>query len=132
MVYAFLSTLSITWVAAGSMLGRFVHCTMSCAIGRTNCGVAEAAIAEAMSTRSRMESSMASLAAQAEASTVQVISALSKHMEKMAADTEACTSCMVGSVAHRLEQEIEATAISIAMTSKQNARSAVDILRDEI
>ena len=69
-------------------------------------GVPEVEQAEATSTHSRMENSVALLAVQAEASMVQVVSALSKCMEKMAADTyQARMSRVVEMVADQLDKK---------------------------
>ena len=52
--------------------------------------------------------------------------------EPLQADTDACTLRIVGTVAHRLEKEIEAAAVSAATMRESNTRSAVDTLRKEI
>ena len=52
-------------------------------------GIAEAAIAEAKSVHSEVESRVASLAAQGEASIAHIADALSKRVSKVAAETEA-------------------------------------------
>ena len=62
-------------------------------------GIAEAAIAKATSATSQMESNVALLAVQAEATTVRAVSALSKRMQKTAADMEAKMPRVVGAVA---------------------------------
>ena len=73
---------------------------------------------------------MASLAVQAEVSTVHIADALSKRVSEVAADTEAKTSRTVGTIAQQLEREIEAAAVSTSTTSEQRTRSAVDGLRE--
>ena len=62
-------------------------------------GIAEAAIAEAKSVHGEVESRVASLVAQAKASTAHIIDALSKRMGEVAAETEAKTSRAVGTIA---------------------------------
>ena len=52
-------------------------------------GIAEAAIAKVKSMHGEVESRVASLVAQAEASTAHIAYALSKHVSEVAADTEA-------------------------------------------
>ena len=92
---------------------------------------AEVAITKATTVHSQEESKVASLAAQAEASTAQVVGALSKRLKEVAVHSEAQTLRVVGSVTQRLEKEIEVAAVSAAMMSERNTRSAVDGLCDE-
>ena len=75
---------------------------------------------------------MASLVAQAEASTTHMGDVLSKRMGEVAAETKAKTSCIVGTIAQQLEREIEAAAVSTAAMSNQHTRSAIEELRTEI
>ena len=93
--------------------------------------VAEAAIAKAKSVHGKVESMVASLAAQAKASTAHIADALSKCMSKVAADMEAKTSCAIGAIAQQLEREIEAVVVSTTVMSEQRMRLAVDGLRTE-
>ena len=75
---------------------------------------------------------MASLVAQAEASTVHIADALSKRVGEVAAETEAKTSRAIRTLAQQLEKEKEAAAVSTAAMSDQRTRSAVDGLHAEI
>ena len=95
-------------------------------------GIPEAAIAEAKSVHGEVESRVASLAAQAESSTVHITDALSKRMGEVAAKTEAETLCAIGTTAQQLEKEIEAAAVSTAMMSDQRTHSVVEGLRTKI
>ena len=79
-----------------------------------------------------MESSIASLATQAKESTAQMVGALSKCVQEVAVHMEEQTSRVIGTMAHQLEKEIEAAAVSAAMTSEWNTRSAVDGLCEKI
>ena len=83
-------------------------------------GIVEAAIAEAKSVHGEVESRVASLAAQAEASTVQVVGALCKHVKEMVPHSEAETSCVIGFVAQQLEKEVEVAMVSAATMSERN------------
>ena len=83
-------------------------------------GIAEAAIAEVKSVHGEVESRVASLAAQAEASTVQVVGALCKHVKEMVPHSEAETSCVIGFVAQQLEKEVEVAMVSAATMSERN------------
>ena len=95
-------------------------------------GIAEAAIAEAKSMHGEVESKLALLAAQAEASTAHIADALSKHVSKVAADTEAKASHAIGTIAQQLEKEIEAAVVSTTAMSDQQTRSVVEGLRTKI
>ena len=95
-------------------------------------GIAKAAITEAKSVHGEVKSKVASLAAQAEASTAHIVDALSKHMSEVAADVEAKTSRTIGTITLQLEREIEVATVSTAVMSEQRMRSAVDGLRVEI
>ena len=59
-------------------------------------GIAEAAIAKAKSMHGEVESQVASLAAQAEESTVHIADALSKCVSKVTAQTEAKRRALLG------------------------------------
>ena len=95
-------------------------------------GITEAAIAKAKSVHGEVESRVASLAAQAKASTAHIAGALSKRVGGMAAETEAKTSYTIGTIAQQLEKEIEAAAVSTAATSDQRTCSAIEGLRIKI
>ena len=95
-------------------------------------GIVEAAITKARFVHDEVESRIASLEVQAEASMAQVEGAVSKRIKEMAAHSEAETLRVVGSIAQRLEKEIEATAVSAAMMSERNMRMAVDDVRKEV
>ena len=60
------------------------------------CGIVEAAIAKVKSVHGEVESRVASLVAQAEASTAHIADALSKCVSEVVADTEAKASRAVG------------------------------------
>ena len=95
-------------------------------------GILESAIAEAKYVHGKVESRVALLAAQAEASTAEFVGALSEHVKEVAVHYEAQTSCIVGSVLQQLEKEIEAVAVSTAVTSERNTSTAVDDVRKEV
>ena len=61
--------------------------------------IAEAVISKAKSVHGEVESKVASLVAQAEASTTHIADALPKRVGEVAAETEAKTSCAVGTIA---------------------------------
>ena len=63
-------------------------------------GIIEAAIAKAKSVHDEVESRVASLVAQAEASSVHIADALSKRVGEVAVESEAKTSHSVGTVAN--------------------------------
>ena len=65
-----------------------------------------------------VESRVASLAAQAEASTAHAASALSEHVKEVAVHMKEQTLCIAGNVAHQLKKEIETVAASTAMTGE--------------
>ena len=96
------------------------------------CSVAEAAIAEAATVSSRMESNVAHVAAQTEAKTAQVVMALAECVHKSVVETEARTSRTVGSMVQQLEREIEAATMGVAVMSEMKIKSAVEGLRSKI
>ena len=69
--------------------------------------IVEAAIVEAMSVCSQVESRVALLAAHAEVSMAQAVSALSKRIREVAAHTEEQTSRVVGIIAQQLEKRLK-------------------------
>ena len=99
---------------------------------RRSRGIAEAAIAEAMSMRGQVESRVASLAVQAKASTAQVVGALSECVQEVAVHSEAQTLHVIGNITQRLEKDIEAAVVSTTTTSERNTRMAVEGLREEV
>ena len=94
--------------------------------------VAEAAIAEAAATSSRMESNVVHVAEQMEAKTAQAITAFAKHVRESVVETEACTSRTVGSMVQQLEREIEATKTGAAAMSEMKTKIAVEGLHGKI
>ena len=85
---------------------------------RRSRGIAEAAIAEAMSMRGQVESRVAPLAAQAEASMAQVVGALSERVKEVAAHSEVEAPRVADVITQQLEKGLEAVATSAAVTSK--------------
>ena len=92
----------------------------------------EAVIAEAKSVHGEVESRVASLVAQAKASTAHIVDSLSKCVSEMMAQTEAKTSRAVGTIDQHLEKEIEVAAVSTVATSEQRMCMAIDGLHAEI
>ena len=90
---------------AMSNVGRVVEET------RRVCDVAEAAIAEVKSVHSEVESRVAILAAQAEASAVHIVDVLSKYVSEVVAQSEVQASHIIGTVSQRLEKDIEAATV---------------------
>ena len=82
-------------------------------VEETHCArdIAEAAIAEAKSVHGEVESRVALLAAQAEASTAHVVDALSKCVNEVVAQSEVQASHIIGTVSQRLEKDIEAATV---------------------
>ena len=76
------------------------------AMSRTH-GVAEAMIAEATSMRSQVESRVALLAVQAEATISRAVSKMAGQMQAMAAHAEESTSRVFGAVAQRWNKILE-------------------------
>ena len=72
--------------------------------------VADAAIAEATSMRSQVDSRVVSLAK----------------------EVEETTSCAIGAMTHQLEHELEMVAPGTVMTNAQNTHAAIDHLRTEL
>ena len=99
---------------------------------RCACSVAKAAIAEATSVHSLVESRVASLAVHAKARIVQAVSALSERIRGLVVHMEKQMSHVVGTIAQQLEKEIEAAVVSTAMTSERHTSSVVDGLRNEV
>ena len=95
-------------------------------------GVAEAAISEAMPVHGQVESKVASVTAQAEASTAHVVDALSKYVTEVAAHSAEQTLHVVGIVSQQLEKEIEAVVVSAAAMSERHTCSTVEGLRNEV
>ena len=95
-------------------------------------GIIESAIAEATSVRGQVETKVASLAAHTEASMVQVVGTVSECVREVAAHSEAQMPRVIGNIAQRLEKDIEAAAVSVAVMSEQNTRTVVDGLREEV
>ena len=95
-------------------------------------GIVEVAIAEAKSVHGEVESRVASLVAQAEASTAHIADALSKCVSEGTVQNQAKMLRAVGAVAQQLEKETEAAAVSTITTSEQRTGSAVNELHAEI
>ena len=94
--------------------------------------VAEAAIAEARSVRSEVESKVAELMHRADASTANAMNVLSSRVDQMTAQTEVQMSCAAAEVKQQLGKEIEAAATSMATTAEINTRIAVKGMRCNI
>ena len=94
--------------------------------------VAEAAIAEARSVHSAVESKVDVLLVHADASTTHAVELLSEHVQKTVADTEAKTSCSVRTVVQRLEQEIAAAVMSTTVTAEITMRTVVEEMRRDV
>ena len=88
--------------------------------------IAEAAIAEARSVHNEVSSKIAAFTKRADDSTSSTIGMLPRKMEEVTAQTEAQTSRVVAQVTQQLERELEAVATSMAMTSEQKTRVAVE------
>ena len=71
------------------------------------CGIAESAIVEATSVRSQVESRVASLLVQAEASTAHAINALSECIKEAVAHMEERMPHIVGAVANNWEKRLK-------------------------
>ena len=94
--------------------------------------IAEAAITEAKSMHSAVESEVASLMACADASTVHAVEVLSGRVQEMAAHSDAQTSRVAKAVTRQLESEIQATAMSTAATAELNTCAAVEGMRQDV
>ena len=73
-----------------------------------------------------VQSRVASLTAQAEASAAHGVEVLSGHMQEVAEHSQAQTSRVAEAVALKLEKEIEAAAMSTAATAEIQRRIAVE------
>ena len=84
------------------------------------------------SMHGEVQSRVALLVAQAEASTAHVVDVLSKRVSEVAAQSEVQASHIVGTVAQRLEKDIEAAVVRAVVTSERHTRSVVHGLREEV
>ena len=82
--------------------------------------------------RGQVESRVALLTAQTEASTVDVVDALPKRVTQVAAHSAEQMMRVVGAVFQKLEKEIEASAVSAATAPERHTRSAVERLSHEV
>ena len=82
--------------------------------------VAKTAIPKAKSVHGEIESRVALLTAQAEASTAQITGVLSERVQEVAAHSEVQASCIVDAVSQQLERGLEAVAASTVATSEQH------------
>ena len=82
-------------------------------------GVAEAAIAEAMSVHGEVESRVALLAAQADVSTAHIVGVLSQRVQEVVEHSDAQASRVAGEVSQQLEKGLEAVTTSAAVMSER-------------
>ena len=94
--------------------------------------IVEAAIAEAATVSSRIESNMGRVTAQTEATTVQAISSLAERVWETAVEMEAWTSRTVGLAVQQLGHEIQVPTLGATVTSEMKTKSAVEGLRRKI
>ena len=94
--------------------------------------IAEAAIAEAKSVHSIVESEVASLMARTNASTTHAVEVLSGQVQEVAAHSKAQTSRVAEAVTWQLESEIQAAVTSTAVTAELNTRAAVEGMRQDV
>ena len=94
--------------------------------------VAEAAIAEATSVHSQIESRVALLAAQAEATTLHAVREMAGEVQVVVVQVEDSTSRVIGAVAQLLESKIEMVATCTIVTSARNTQVVVDGLRTQV
>ena len=87
-------------------------------------GIAEAAIAEAKSVHEAIESKVASLTAQADASIAHITGVLSERVQQVAEYSDAQASRVAGEILQQLEKGLEAVATSAAATSERQTRTA--------
>ena len=80
------------------------------------CGVAEATIAEARFVHGEVESRVALLAAQADASTAHIVDVLSQCVQEVAEHSDAQVSQVAGEVSQQLEKGLETVVTSAAVT----------------
>ena len=80
--------------------------------------IIEATIAEAKLVHGEVESRVASLATQAEASTTHIVGVLSECVQEVAAHSEVQASHVADAVSQQLEKQLEAVATNTAMTSE--------------
>ena len=94
--------------------------------------VAEVAIAEARSVHGEVESRVALLAAQADASIAHIVGVLSQRVQEVEEHSDAQASRIAGEVSHQLEKGLEAVVTSTAITSERQTRMAVEKLQNQI
>ena len=82
-------------------------------------GVAEAAIAEARSVHSEVESRVASLAAQANASAAHIVVVLLQHVQEVVEHSDAQASRIAGEVSQQLEKGLEAVVTCATVMSER-------------
>ena len=95
-------------------------------------GVAEAAIAEAKSVHEAVESKVASLTAQADASIALFTGVLSERVQQMAEHSDEQASCVAVEISQQLEKGLEAVATSVAATSERQTWTAVEDMQNQI
>ena len=81
-------------------------------------GIAKAAIAEAKSVHEVVESKVASLTVQANASVAHITNVLSERVQQVAEYSNAQASRVAGEISQQLEKGLEAVAMSAAATSE--------------
>ena len=89
-------------------------------------------IAEAKSVHEAVESKVASLTAQANASVTHITSVLSECVQQVAEHSQAQTSRVAVAVAQQLEKEIEAAVTSTAATAEIQMCTAVEGMRRDV
>ena len=92
--------------------------------------VVEAAIAEAKSVHGKVESRVALLAAQTEASTTHIVGGLSECVQEVASEVQALDVADV--VSQQPERRLEVVATSAAVTSERRTQMAVEEMRKEV
>ena len=94
--------------------------------------VAEAAIAEARSMHGEVESKVATLVAQADASTAHAVEEITERVREVPAYLDVQASRVIAEVTQRLESEIVAAAISTATTADVNMHTVVEEVRRDV
>ena len=95
-------------------------------------GVAEAAIAEAKLVHEVVESKVASLTAQADASVVHITGVLSERVQQVAEHSDVQASRVAIEISQQLEKGLEAVATSAAATSERQTWTAVEDMQNQI
>ena len=94
--------------------------------------VAEAPIAKARSVHGEVESRVASLAGQANASTAHIVGVLSQRVQEVAEHSDAQALCIVGEVSQQLEKGLETVAMSTAAASERQLQTSVEKMQIQV